>query len=170
MPITYEPIATTTLGTAAASVTFSTISGAYTDLVLIGNGYNSTGDGSSPRLDFNSDTGNNYSITQLGGNGSSASSTRLSNRANIPVAWLTGWDTTSTEPGLFICHIMNYSNTTTYKTALSRGNQPAGSFPGTEAIVGLWRSTSAITSIAVTIAGNNIASGSTFTLYGIKSA
>jgi hypothetical protein len=34
MAITYSPIATTTLGTAAASVTFSTISGAYTDLVL----------------------------------------------------------------------------------------------------------------------------------------
>jgi hypothetical protein len=35
MAITYEPIATTTLGTAEASVTFSTISGAYTDLVLV---------------------------------------------------------------------------------------------------------------------------------------
>ena len=35
MAITYEPIATTTLGSAAASVTFSSISGSYTDLVLI---------------------------------------------------------------------------------------------------------------------------------------
>jgi hypothetical protein len=38
MAITYEPIATTTLGTALqTSVTFSTISGSYTDLVLIAN-------------------------------------------------------------------------------------------------------------------------------------
>ena len=32
---TYEPIATNTLGSAAASVTFSGISGSYTDLILI---------------------------------------------------------------------------------------------------------------------------------------
>jgi hypothetical protein len=42
MAITYEPIATTTLGTAAASVTFSSISGAYTDLVLVCNGNKSS--------------------------------------------------------------------------------------------------------------------------------
>ena len=40
MAITYEPIATNTLGSAAASVTFSSISGTYTDLVVVvsGNG------------------------------------------------------------------------------------------------------------------------------------
>jgi len=170
MPTTYEPIATTTLGSAQSSVSFTSISGSYTDLVLIGNGYNATGDGYSPRLDFNSDTGNNYSFTELGGDGSSASSTRSSNRANIPVAWLTGWDTTSTQPGLFICSIQNYSNTTTYKTVLSRGNQPTGTYPGTEAIVGLWRSTNAITTIRITADIATFATGSTFTLYGIKSA
>jgi hypothetical protein len=38
MPATYEPIATTTLGGAAATITFSSISSAYTDLriVLVG--------------------------------------------------------------------------------------------------------------------------------------
>jgi hypothetical protein len=35
MAITYEPIATTTLGSAAADVTFTSISGTYTDLVLV---------------------------------------------------------------------------------------------------------------------------------------
>ena len=63
--------------------------------------------------------------------------------------------------------IMNYSNTTTYKTALSRSNNAN---TGTDAIVGLWRSTAAINSIVVLISGNQFATGSTFTLYGIKSA
>ena len=35
MAKTYEPIATTTLSTATAEVTFSSISGSYTDLVYI---------------------------------------------------------------------------------------------------------------------------------------
>ena len=167
---TYSPIASVTLSSAQSSVTFSGIPQTYTDLVIVGVGYNSTGDGYAPRFDFNSDTGNNYSFTQIGGNGSSASSTRSSNRANIPASWLTGWDTTSTEVGMFTTHIMNYSNTTTNKTVLSRGNQAAGTYPGTEAVVGLWRSTAAITSIRITADIATFASGSTFNLYGILSA
>jgi hypothetical protein len=37
---------------------------------------------------------------------------------------------------------MNYSNTTTYKTAICRGNNTAY---GTDAIVGLWRNTLQLT-------------------------
>jgi hypothetical protein len=66
---TYTPIATTTLGTAAASVTFSSISGSYTDLVLIIAGVQSVAD--VPYIQFNSDTATNYSRTQLSGDGSS---------------------------------------------------------------------------------------------------
>ena len=168
MAITYEPIATTTLGSAAASITFSSISGSYTDLILVGNGYLATQDGYAPRITFNSDTGNNYSFTQLGGDGTNASSTRSSNRANIPMAWLSGWDSTSTQLGMFIAQIMNYSNATTYKSVLSRASQPNGTYPAAEAIVGLWRSTSAITSIVIAADIATFATGSTFTLYGIK--
>jgi hypothetical protein len=35
MPATYEPIATTTLGTAAATITFSSIPATYSDLMQI---------------------------------------------------------------------------------------------------------------------------------------
>jgi hypothetical protein len=167
---TYEPIATTTLGSAAASVSFTSISGSYTDLVLIGNGYNATGTGLPCRMRFNSDTGSNYSLTNLTGNGSSASSGRGSNQAQAWVGYSVGWDNNSSEPTFFIANIMNYSNSTTYKTALVRNNQPTGDFPGTEVIVNLWRNTSAITSIEVYINSGTFATGSTFTLYGILSA
>jgi hypothetical protein len=73
MAITYEPIATTTLGSAAADVTFTSISGTYTDLVLVAvTQIGSSGDYLG--VQFNSDTGTNYSRTRLSGNGTSASS------------------------------------------------------------------------------------------------
>jgi hypothetical protein len=62
---------------------------------------------------------------------------------------------------------MNYSNATTYKTALARTSEDGVA----AAYVGLWRSTSAITSITIDKgSSDNFASGSTFTLYGIKAA
>jgi hypothetical protein len=69
-----------------------------------------------------------------------------------------------------IFHLQNYSNSTTYKTVLNRTNY-AGSGGWTVASVGLWRDTSAITSIRIAISETqtgNFISGSTFTLYGIK--
>ena len=62
---------------------------------------------------------------------------------------------------------MNYSNTTTYKTAISRGDRGATS---TVAIVNLWRSTSAINNIQFFTDATNFAAGSIITLYGIKAA
>jgi len=168
---TYTPIATTTLGSAQASVTFSAISGSYTDLYVMCNGQNATQDGWEAAITFNSDTGSNYSFTNLGGNGTAASSARGSNVAYIPSAYLTAWTTTSNSPGIYYFNVMNYSNTTTYKTTIGRSGYASGSYPGAEAIVGLWRSTSAITSITLTVRNSGtFASGSTFTLYGITAA
>jgi hypothetical protein len=64
--------------------------------------------------------------------------------------------------------IMNYSNTSTYKTCVYRSDLAAGlSMAG----VGLWRSTAAINSIAVIgYTTSNLLAGSTLTLYGIASA
>ena len=170
MTATYEKIATTTLGSASATITFTSISGSYTDLIIIMNGYSSNSDGFIPRLQFNSDTGSNYSRTILKGNGATAGSNRQSNQTVITLGQDVGWDTTSTEPAYTFVNIMNYSNTTTYKSVLFRDGAASGTYPGTEAGVGLWRSTSAITSITITFGDPSYqaATGSTFTLYGIK--
>jgi hypothetical protein len=79
MAKTYEPIATTTLGSAAASVTFSTISGAYTDLVLVMSIRGSSDIESDIGMQLNSDTGSNYSMQRIYGQGASAGSDRNSN-------------------------------------------------------------------------------------------
>ena len=74
-----------------------------------------------------------------------------------------------------IVQINNYANTSVYKTALIRGNSinPSTSASNATTLVGLWRSTAAINSITIYSEGGGsyyIASGSTFTLYGIKAA
>jgi hypothetical protein len=165
---TYTPIATTTLGSAAASYTFSSISGSYTDLVLIMQA-KSTGGYASFKITVNSDTGTNYSQTVVSGTGSAASSSRLSSNPNFDLCRASGLS--SDGFGAYIVNFMNYSNTTTYKTFLDRTNVVAGTGgDAVEAMVGLWRSTSAITSITATPGSGNLAVGTTLTLYGIAAA
>lgn len=164
MAKTYEPIATNTLGSNTASVTFSSIPQTYTDLVLIVNFGKSTSN-PSVYIQFNSDTATNYSLTTLQGTGTAAASARSSNDGGMYVNFR---DPGTTVTSNVIGSIMDYSNTTTYKTALFRFNE---STTGTATTVGLWRSTSAINTVKV--AFDNAAlylSGSTFTLYGIKEA
>lgn len=168
MPETYEPIATNTLGSAASSVTFSSIPSTYTDLVIICSVFNSA-DGTATEFQFNSDTGTNYSNTFLEGNGSTASSSKESNQSSIQMSYNIGGN--STNPCITVANIQNYSNSTTNKTLLGRWNSGSGgTYPGTGAVVGLWRSTSAITSVLIKTGSGNFNAGSTFTLYGIKAA
>lgn len=163
---TYTPLATTTLGSDTADITFSSISGSYTDLVVIGNVGASTTD-SAVTLRLNSDSGSNYSFTNIYGNGTSAASSRSTATAAY-LAWFV-CPIAAIEHNV-VAHIMNYSNTTTFKTVISRANRASsGSFPGTESIVSLWRSTAAITTIRIA-GGGNLKAGTTFTLYGIAAA
>jgi hypothetical protein len=159
---TYVALSTTVLGSAASSVTFSSISQAYTDLVLV---INATADSGNPdsRIKFNGNTSNNMSGTILTGNGTTASSARRTSLIQMEIDW-TGM---GTGIGQYAVHIMNYANTTTYKTFLVRA---AFAAKGSDAIVGMWSNTAAITSITVDIPAGNFATGSTFTLYGIAAS
>ena len=164
MPSTYEPIATTTLGSNTSTVTFSSISGTYTDLVLI---TNVSGNDGAICIRFNSDSGSNYSNTGLRGNGTSASSTRATNGTYI--AGTSNLSVTAGSLQTSIWNIQNYSNTTTNKTVFFRDGMATHI---TGATVGLWRNTAAITSLTVSpeFGSQVFYTGSTFTLYGIKSA
>jgi hypothetical protein len=171
MPATYNKIEAKTLGSAASSVTFSSIPATYTDLVLIIDTRSDSTSASDTKLyvNFNGDTGSNYSQTFLFGNGSSAGSSRGSNQAFIYAGDIsaTGGSSYSGRSNV-ILQIQNYSNSTTNKTLLSRVNSTNVLV---EAVVGLWRNTAAITSVALDLEGSpQFISGSTFTLYGIKAA
>ena len=169
MPMTYDPIATQTLGSAAGSVTFSSIPSTYTDLVLVVNARKDT----SVTVDafycrFNGDGATNYSWTSLAGDGSTAYSERTSNDSYCRLANLPGNNTGTLVFGTAIVNFQNYANTSTNKTMISRGSTAGGEVM---ASVSLWRSTAAINSFVLYTAGlGNWASGSSFTLYGIKAA
>jgi len=163
---TYEAIATQTLGSAVASVTFSSIPGTYTDLVLVCQPI--TASDTDGALRINSDTGSNYSITSLFAQPTGPGTYRRSNATFMDYNYYASIYTTFKNQS--VIHFMNYSNATTYKTVLLN---PRVSTQAAETIVGLWRSTSAITSI--TLGANsgfstNFSIGSSFSLYGIKAA
>lgn len=162
MPATYEPIATTTLGSAAASITFSSITSAYTDLRLITVGTSAAN--GLLRMQFNGDTGANYSRTYMFGTGSSALSGRQTSLESIR------GDTLQTSiPILQSFDIFSYAGST-YKTVLMDLCRDLNGSGQISRMVGLWRSTSAITSIVLSLTTGNYEAGTTATLYGIKAA
>jgi hypothetical protein len=160
---TYTPIATQTLGSGVGTVTFTSIPSTYTDLHLVVSHKFAVTTATGVSVTFNSDNGTNYSYTNMYGNGSSAASSRATSSNYIVIG--NGDDINF---NIAIADIMNYSNSTTYKSVIARGTTPASL---TTAWAGLWRNTSAITSLTFT---NNASvafvAGTVATLYGIAAA
>ena len=162
---TYVALDRITVGTATPSVTFSNIPQTYTDLVIVA-ATTSTVAATNFTLRFGNgsvDTASNYSAIRLVGNGSSATS-----GTNSGTVLNFGDVGNPNTPAVNIIHIMNYTNTTTFKTILGRANTVDIQLQG---LVGLWRKTpEAINIITIGTGSNNFAVGSTFSLYGISNA
>jgi len=164
MPATYEPIATTTLSSATNSITFSSISSAYTDLRLVVVG-TVNANGVEVRVQLNNDTSNLYSNTQLTGNGSAASS----NRFSASYFHFIG-SGSSTTPILGTMDLFSYAGSTN-KTVLTTFSGDRNGSGQVERTVSLYRSTTAISTIKVFASSvNTLSSGTTATLYGILRA
>lgn len=167
MAVTYEPIASQTLGSSATTVTFSSVASTWTDLILVAV-FKMGSSTFQPIVRVNSDTGTNYSTTSLRGDGSTATSQRHTS--------ISGWFPipgpgigSSGEFNIYAVQIMSYANTSVFKTALSAFVNPSSYVARN---VHLWRSTSTITAVSVTAesGSGDFQSGSTFSLYGIKAA
>jgi hypothetical protein len=166
MPATYEKIATNTLSSAAASITFSSIAASWTDLriVLVAN---TTGAGATTALSFNGvPAGTVYSWTTLSGNGSTAASSANTNQDGL---YPYSASTITTIPDFYSFDIFSYAGST-FKTVLMTAQQDYNGSGTVNRKVGIWRSTSAITSCVLTNVGSTYASGTTATLYGILKA
>lgn len=162
MPATYDSIATTTLGSPANSITFSSISASYTDLRLVLYGI---GTGSSTfNLRLNGDAGSNYSRTFLSGNGSNVLGFQENNTSGgTEIASLSG-------AGLTTVDIFSYTNSVN-KTMLTVEAQDRNGSGYSRVAVNLWRNTAAINTILIYgTFSSNFSAGTTATLYGILRA
>ncbi len=153
----YVPLANVTLGSAASSVTFSSISQSYRDLVLVVNA--GTGTNESVNVRINSDSGSNYPFVAAIGNGSSTGSS-----ATTLTQIQTNYGINGSTSHNVILNFMDYSATDKHKTVLYRTNiSDAGTTMGAVR----WANTSVITTIALVNA--TYQAGSSFSLYGIAS-
>jgi len=165
MPTTYEKIASYTASSTQTEITFSSISGAYTDIVLVFEGITSSSGDLDIALRFNSDSGNNYSSTFIRGVGGTANSGRYTTQDLLRLGVITQERT-----GLR-AHIQNYSNTTTYKPVLAKEDSIDSDY-GNWLNIGMWQNTSAITSITTRNQPGygSLLAGSSVTIYGILKA
>lgn len=154
-------IATTTLGSNNNIVQFTSIGSGYTDLriVFVPIGTSTQ----NMNMTINGDTGANYSFTSIRGDGTAAYSSRATSASNINLTL--GTSITTTNPNLYEIDIFSYAGST-YKTFLNKYSADKNGSGNLGAMLGLYQSTSAITSITFT-AATNFATGTTATLYGI---
>ena len=164
MATTYEKIATTTLSSGTTNIEFGSITSSYTDLKLIFVAKAASA-GSNAWITFNNDTSSLYSATDLRGDGTTAASSAVTNQANITIT-RGGIDTTL--PVFVEIDIFSYAGNTNKTFLISMSNDQNGSGI-TSRKVGLYRSTTAISTIDLTM-GVNFSAGSTATLYGILKA
>lgn len=168
MPATYDSLASTVVsGTSTQTISFTSISNAYTDLVVILNclGINGTG---AVRVQFNSDTGANYSRTVLYADGTpSVQSTASYNQNYIQLN--EGYNVSATIPSMFKIDIFNYAGSTN-KSIFSQASLYNPGSGAATTVSGLWRSTAAISSIQLVTSGNYFVADTTATVYGILRA
>jgi hypothetical protein len=170
MPATFNCIATTTLGSAASGVTFSSIPGTFTDLVIIGSAQH-TSSQIDLNMRFNGDSSSVYNNVRLYGNATSIDSDKYSDRDTIlSVGYIGTTAFASSVFASFTVNIFSYTNTNIFKTILGKWGSRGTSNVYSMCNMGQWRSTSAITSVLVQPDTGNFASGTTISLYGIKAA
>lgn len=175
MALTYEKIATTTLGSNQGTITFSSIPQTYTDLrIVIKGGIADGGFFIGFRVGNGSvNTGTIYSNTVIRQDGGIYAG-RYSGKT-LGAFYEQGNNNSLTHT--VVCDFLNYSNTTTFKSYVSKsGSAQSGNVC---AIAGLVQTTSAINIIEIAESGmgstgffnyGNMLAGSTFTLYGILKA
>jgi hypothetical protein len=171
MPSTYELIKGETIGSAAASYTFTAIPSTYTDLVvrISARGSDNAYDNDVMYITFNGTGGTAYSVTRLYANGASAFSNRSLSQAQIDEGGgVSGGLATSNTFSSFEMYVPNYTGTTQKPISIISLYENNGTTARMFADAALVNITSAFTSITLDLLVGNFVSGSSFYLYGIS--
>lgn len=164
----FESIATTTLSTTTASVTFSSIPATYTHLQVRITALGDTATGYDVTMRFNSDTASNYNWHRLYGTGSSALA--QGSLTSVTSMYVAADAVRTTYPFVSVIDILDYADTNKYTTIRNLNGFDQNGAGAVTLWSGLWRNTAAVNSIAITVAANNLAQYSHFALYGCKTA
>lgn len=176
MAVTYDSIATTTLGSAASTITISSIPASYTDLkaYLV---YKSSGNASTnniPVLRLNGDSSANYNAYYISSGAASATGGTNTGKSGF---WAGAGSYTANSTNWFFIefNIMDYASTTRLKLidANVSGAQTGGANQESTVVTGsITNLTAAVNSISISdaIFGNNYAAGTTLSLFGILRA
>ncbi len=165
----FESIATVTVtGATSASIDFTSIAGTYQHLQIRGiSRTNRADDGDEIYLQFNADTGSNYSHHNLEGNGSAASASAGTSAVKISMPRNVAANSTADRFGVCVIDILDYANTNKYTTVRGLGGWDTNGSGYVNLRSGLWMNSAAITSIKITAIASFV-TNTTFALYGIK--
>ena len=170
----YDLLETQVLASSAASVTFSSLSTYAADYQHLQLRYTARSTraqvNSGMFMRFNADTGNNYVVHALIGDGGSVSSIASTARSTTLALPIPAANATASAFGAGVVDFLDPFETTKYTTIKSLGGI-ASSFNELQLASGLWLNTAALTSITlVAILSDQWLTGSRFSLYGIKAA
>jgi hypothetical protein len=167
----YDALATVTLSAATASVTFAGIPSGYKHLQIryIARSDNASTVNSGTGIQFNSDSGSNYSSHLVAGDGSTAGTDSFPSQTYMFGFLTAGGNATSNVFGTGIIDILDYSSTNKYKTLRTLNGIDNNGSGIARLSSGLWMSTNSVTSIFIdNRAGNLYSQYSSFALYGVK--
>lgn len=144
---------------------FSNIPQTYQDLMLVLNVRSARSGQSAFNFHITTNSGQLFSGTTLYGDGSTAASSRFSNAYDPTDGSIPAAPATAGVFGSAVSHILNYTNTSYFKTTLTRWASDTNGGGTTGIYANLVRSTSAITALNVyTDFADYWAAGSTATL------
>lgn len=158
---TYTPLANITLtSSSSSSFSFTSISQAYRDLVLVASFRGDIGGQDIFLIVNGNTTDSSYTKTLSEGAGGGSIANITSNPRRI--AYYSTINTTANN--LVTMNAMDYSATNKNKTILIRNDR---SDSATGMIASTFNATTAITSLGILLSGGSLVTGSTFALYGV---
>ena len=172
--IGYQSIATISVTSSTSSVEFTSIPSGFKHLQIrvLSNTNRTTYGTDSVKLNLNSDTGSNYSMHWLRGNGATATGQGYATQTEIYLESISSTTVASNTFGVAVIDILDYTNTNKYKTVDCLSgvdiNGTIATYGGFVYLTsGNWRNTNAVTSIKFT-PDNNFQNYSSFALYGVS--